>query len=134
MFLGWNDKAKSEACVLEQASTALDMQFRTRTAASLRSGGYKPIRADKLSGDTGGASAKPGADDDGDDDTTSSAGGSSAGGGGGGGGGATCSSDGMCNPGSNGAGLICQGGRCVAGCRSDAQCPGVTSCVSGQCR
>ena len=42
-------------------------------------------------------------------------------------------SDGVCNPGGNGAGMICVGGQCVAGCRNDAQCPGVTACVSGQC-
>jgi hypothetical protein len=48
MFLGWNDSAKTSACVIEQASTALDMEFRTRSASSLKSGGYKAIRADKL--------------------------------------------------------------------------------------
>jgi 3D (Asp-Asp-Asp) domain-containing protein len=46
----------------------------------------------------------------------------------------TCSNDGACNPGSNGSGKICVSGRCVAGCRSDAQCPGSSQCVSGQCR
>lgn len=48
LFLGWNDSAKTSACVIEQNSTALDMEFRTRTASSLKSGGYKAIRADKL--------------------------------------------------------------------------------------
>ncbi len=48
MFLGWNDSAKTSACVIEQASTALDMEFRTRSASSLKGGGYKAIRADKL--------------------------------------------------------------------------------------
>jgi 3D (Asp-Asp-Asp) domain-containing protein len=46
----------------------------------------------------------------------------------------TCSNDGACNPGSDGAGLVCQSGRCVAGCRSNAQCPGVYSCQSGMCK
>lgn len=50
------------------------------------------------------------------------------------GGGASCTSDGQCNPGNDGAGLICTAGTCVAGCRSNAQCPGSTSCASGQCR
>lgn len=45
-----------------------------------------------------------------------------------------CSNDGACNPGNDGSGLICQGGRCVPGCRSNAQCPGSKQCVSGQCR
>ena len=44
LFLGWNDAAKTGACVLEQASTASDMQFRVRSASSLRSQGYKGLR------------------------------------------------------------------------------------------
>ena len=46
LFLGWDDSAHAGACVLEQASTASDMQFRVRTTASLKSGGYKPLRPD----------------------------------------------------------------------------------------
>jgi len=49
------------------------------------------------------------------------------------GGGASCSSDGACNPGNDGSGLICVSGQCVPGCRSNAQCPGNTMCHSGQC-
>lgn len=48
LFLGWNDAAKTSACVLEQNSTALDMEFGTRSASSLRNGGYKAIRGDKF--------------------------------------------------------------------------------------
>jgi hypothetical protein len=48
LFLGWNDRAHSSACVLEQASTALDMEFRARTTSSLQSSGYRAIRADKF--------------------------------------------------------------------------------------
>jgi D-alanyl-D-alanine carboxypeptidase len=48
--------------------------------------------------------------------------------------GAACSSDGHCNPGGDGAGLICTNGHCVDGCRSNAQCPGNTRCVSGHCQ
>ena len=47
--------------------------------------------------------------------------------------GQACSSDGQCNPGNDGAGLICTAGSCVAGCRSNAQCPGSTQCTAGQC-
>lgn len=50
------------------------------------------------------------------------------------GGGAACASDGQCNPGNDGSGLICTAGRCVSGCRKDYHCPGSTTCVSGQCR
>ncbi len=49
-------------------------------------------------------------------------------------GGRSCNSDGDCNPGSNGSGQICTANRCVAGCRSNAQCPGITTCQAGQCR
>jgi hypothetical protein len=48
LFLGWNDDAHSSACVLEQASTATDMQFRARSAGSLRASGFRAIRADKF--------------------------------------------------------------------------------------
>lgn len=53
LFLGWNDDDHDGACVLEQASTASDMQFRVRTRASLEADGYKPIRATNLSGGSG---------------------------------------------------------------------------------
>ena len=64
LFLGW-EPDKSGVCVLEQASTASDMQFRVRSLASLQSGGFKPIRASVLADDTGAASgstAAPAAD------------------------------------------------------------------------
>jgi hypothetical protein len=47
---------------------------------------------------------------------------------------AACTKDGDCNPGSDGAGKICVSGACVAGCNANWQCPGSTSCVSGQCK
>jgi 3D (Asp-Asp-Asp) domain-containing protein len=49
-------------------------------------------------------------------------------------GGAACSSDGDCNPGSDGSGLICVAGRCTPGCTANWQCPGSTTCLDGQCR
>lgn len=48
--------------------------------------------------------------------------------------GRACTNDGACNPGNDGAGEICTSGRCVPGCRTNAQCPGSTSCSAGQCR
>ncbi|MBX3223825.1 MAG: M15 family metallopeptidase [Labilithrix sp.] len=48
--------------------------------------------------------------------------------------GKACASDGQCNPGNDGSGLICTGGQCVDGCRTNAQCPGTTRCVSGFCQ
>ena len=47
----------------------------------------------------------------------------------------TCVSDGQCNPGINGAGLICSAqGACVPGCHRDNQCPGSKICVTGACK
>ena len=48
--------------------------------------------------------------------------------------GPSCTGDGQCNPGSDGSGKICQANHCVDGCRSNAQCPGSTVCVGGQCQ
>ncbi|MEZ4222773.1 MAG: hypothetical protein R3B13_17665 [Polyangiaceae bacterium] len=58
MFVGWNDSAHSEACVLEQASTASDMQFRARPVSSLLNSGYHAIRATKF-GSSGGSADDP---------------------------------------------------------------------------
>jgi 3D (Asp-Asp-Asp) domain-containing protein len=46
---------------------------------------------------------------------------------------ATCTNDGTCNPGDQGSGLICVSSTCVAGCKTDAQCPGVLTCNAGKC-
>lgn len=51
LFVGWADPSRSIACVLEQSSTANDMQFRARATSSFRSEGYRAIRADKLRSD-----------------------------------------------------------------------------------
>lgn len=64
-------------------------------------------------------------------DTTPDTGSSS---GGAAGSGRACSADSTCNPGNDGSGEICASGVCVPGCHANAQCPGNTSCVSGQCR
>ena len=48
--------------------------------------------------------------------------------------GPSCSGDGACNLGNDGSGQICQDAPCVAGCRTNAQCPGATTCVGGQCQ
>jgi hypothetical protein len=46
----------------------------------------------------------------------------------------SCTNDGACNPGGNGAGMICSGGVCTPGCHASYQCPGVTTCHGGQCK
>lgn len=48
LFLGWNDDSHTSACVLEQASTASDMQFRARSTSSLHASGFRAIRSDNL--------------------------------------------------------------------------------------
>ena len=50
------------------------------------------------------------------------------------GGGQACNNTGDCNPGGNGAGMICVSGQCVEGCTANWQCPGSTTCKSGHCR
>jgi uncharacterized protein (TIGR03382 family) len=71
LFVGWNDSAKSGACVIEQESTALGMQFHVRSTSSLKAE-YKPMRALKLANDT--SSANPsGPSTGGDDDNTTTA-------------------------------------------------------------
>ena len=44
--------------------------------------------------------------------------------------GPTCTTDGQCNPGNDGSGLVCGATThtCIPGCHSDAQCPGNTTC------
>lgn len=134
LFLGWNDSSHSAACVLEEASTALDMQLRGRTTSSLQAGGYKAVRADSLkstgsvpagSDDPNNDEQAPGNDNDDNKDTGAASGT---------GGGQKCSGTGDCNPGNDGAGLICVAGTCKPGCLSSVQCPGSKSCVGGQCR
>jgi hypothetical protein len=48
--------------------------------------------------------------------------------------GTPCTSDGECNPGSDGSGQYCSGGFCVAGCDADWECPGDTTCVGMTCQ
>jgi hypothetical protein len=114
LFLGWNDSSRTAACVIEQASRANDMQFRARSTSSLQASGFKAIRADDLSADSTPAPTP-------DDEPISGAG-------------QRCTGSGDCNPGNDGSGLICVGGYCEAGCVSDSQCPGVKTCIGGQCR
>ena len=52
VFLGWNDTAHKGACVLEEASTASDMQFRVRLTASLKGSSFVPVRSNDFSEDT----------------------------------------------------------------------------------
>jgi hypothetical protein len=47
---------------------------------------------------------------------------------------AECREDGDCNPGNDGSGKICEGGKCVPGCNANWQCPGATTCRAGECR
>jgi hypothetical protein len=144
LFAGWQDSAHTSACVMEEESTALDMQFHVRTSSSLRSSGFKAMRAKKLgSASAGGAPSieapdtsspttppthAPSAPTPTPSDNTGTGPAPDDNGG------SECISDGACNPGNDGSGLICSGGKCVPGCHIDANCPGVTTCVQGQCK
>lgn len=46
LFLGWDDDAQTDACVLELRSPADDMQFARRATSQLRNYGYRAIRSD----------------------------------------------------------------------------------------
>lgn len=50
------------------------------------------------------------------------------------GGATSCTTDGDCNPGTDGSGQICVQNTCVPGCNADWECPGSTSCVNGSCQ
>ncbi|MCC6899503.1 MAG: hypothetical protein IT377_11045 [Polyangiaceae bacterium] len=108
--LGWSDRKK---VTVEEASDGTPLGPCTDDGSG--------------SGGTGGSGG-----------STGGTGGTSSGGSGGstggtGGGGQKCTSDGACNPGNDGSGLICVSGKCVPGCKTNAQCPGVTTCKNGQC-
>ena len=128
LFLGWNDDAKTEACVLEQASTADDMQFRARTVDSLVSGGYHAIRASSLGGPSGGAGQQCYCDaqcvQNGDCCADCSGGGS---GGSGSGGSGSGGSSGGGSGGSSGSG---SGGSGGGQCYCDAQCAAYGDCCA----
>lgn len=134
MFLGWNDSAQTQACVLEQASTADDMQFRARTIDSLEASGYHAIRATKFgSGGPTDSPADPGTGSGGSSgsggqcycdadcssygDCCSSCGGSGSGGSGSGGSG----SGGASSGGSSGGGA----------CSCDSDCSYYGDCCTG---
>jgi uncharacterized membrane protein YgcG len=111
--LGWSDlKAHPGKYVVNAEITTLPVGPCDGTGSSSSSGGSS-------SSSSGGSSS-------------SSSGGSSSGGSSSGG--TACSTDGDCNPGNDGSGLICTGGTCVPGCHNSAQCPGSTTCQSGSCR
>jgi len=48
--------------------------------------------------------------------------------------GRTCHGDYDCNPGNDGSGMICVAGVCTPGCKTNAQCPGSTTCQAGMCK
>ncbi|HEY5243321.1 MAG TPA: GH25 family lysozyme [Polyangiaceae bacterium] len=88
---------------------------------------FTAIRYNQIADDPCGGSSSGSSSGGSSSSSGSSSGGSSSGG-------ASCTSDGQCNPGSDGSGLICVGGQCVAGCNADWECPGSTTCVGGQCQ
>jgi MYXO-CTERM domain-containing protein len=59
LFVAWNDRAKTEACVLEQTNTQSDMRFRVRKTSALKAEGYRGLRAEKLASDLGVSDRSP---------------------------------------------------------------------------
>jgi MYXO-CTERM domain-containing protein len=59
LFVGWSDAAHANACVIELASTATDMQFRARAVSALQANGTKPFRAYSLADDANEQGATP---------------------------------------------------------------------------
>lgn len=118
--LGWSDKKKVTVELVDD-STPL--------------GPCKPVPSGTGgSGGSGGADGSGGASSGGTSSGGAPSGGASSSGGTAGSSGAACASDGACNPGGDGSGLICVGGKCVPGCHQSWQCPGNTTCKSGQCK
>ncbi|MBS2011936.1 MAG: hypothetical protein JST00_03525 [Deltaproteobacteria bacterium] len=48
--------------------------------------------------------------------------------------GRSCANSGECNPGSVGSGMMCQAGKCVAGCTANWMCPNVCDVAAKKCR
>ena len=48
--------------------------------------------------------------------------------------GRSCSNSGECNPGSVGSGMMCSGGKCVAGCTASWMCPGTCDVDAKKCK
>jgi hypothetical protein len=147
LFVGWDDAKHTNACVLEEASTASDMQFGVRAVSSLKSQGFKAMRKDGMPDAQATAATDKAApngaagDDDvdvgaGDEPTAPTAP-------------ATvpvpkprtpqqgdaCTTNDTCNPLTSGTGLICSPTTktCVPGCVYDLHCPGKLLCKAGKC-
>jgi hypothetical protein len=147
MFGAWANAAHSQMVILEESHTGTPAMMKIVTSSYF--GSFTPIRGRKFgstnagaggadsSGDTAGAGDTSGSTDTSGGSTDTSGGSTDTSGSStdtsGSGGGASCAGDGDCNPGNDGSGLICQSGQCVPGCHTNAQCPGVKTCHSGQC-
>jgi hypothetical protein len=140
--LGWSDRAPIHVTVVDSsvplgvcATGSSSSSSSGSSSSTTSSGSGSGTTSSSSSGSGAGGSGAGSGSGAGGGGSGSGAGGAGGGGGGGGGGsGISCSGDGDCNPGNDGSGMICVGGQCVAGCHSDAQCPGITTCVGGQCQ
>ncbi|MCC6662334.1 MAG: hypothetical protein IT375_01260 [Polyangiaceae bacterium] len=130
--LGWSDRKKVTVEVADD-----DTPLGPCAVDNGGGGGSGGSGGSSGGGGTGGSGGSGGSAGGAGSGSSGGSGGSSGGGSGGsgsGGGGQKCTSDGACNPGNDGSGKICVGGVCVPGCKTNAQCPGVTTCKSGQCQ
>ena len=90
-----------------------------------------PCGGGSSSGSSSGSSGSSSSSSSGGSSSSSSSSGGSSGSSSGG---TACNTDGDCNPGNDGSGLICVNKTCVPGCNANWECPGSTTCVSGQCQ
>ena len=124
----WLDAAHTSACILQENHTGTPANIRAYAASYVKT--YHPIRG---AGIAAASSSSPdpsvavGSDPPASSGAPDAPGGAASGG-------AACASDGACNPGADGSGLICEGGACVPGCRNSSQCPGSTRCIGGSCQ
>ncbi|MGH7297347.1 MAG: glycoside hydrolase family 25 protein [Polyangiaceae bacterium] len=130
----------SEAVFIEEPGCSSSMPYAHEFTSTVTCSGvdvniayegatFTAIRYDHIADDPCGGSSSGSSSS-----SSSSSSGSSGGSSSSSGGGAACTSDGQCNPGTDGSGLICVGGHCVPGCNASWECPGATTCVSGQCQ
>ena len=129
---GRSPQGRSQGCLALPNSVAQSIEDRLDGGSLIYAERSKQFAGATPGPSTGNNTTQPTQPTDDEDDPPGA--GTGTGSSGGTTGGQRCTSTGDCNPGNNGSGLICSGGYCKAGCLSNAQCPGSTTCVGGQCR
>jgi hypothetical protein len=119
--LGWSDRAGIEVTEVAKSTPLGVCQIGSSTSSSSSSSSSSATTSSTTTG-AGGNGGSSGNGGSGGDTTSASTGG-----------GTPCTSDGDCNPGDDGSGMICTNRVCVPGCHHSYQCPGITTCQNGFC-